>query len=249
MPAARAKPLFAFPSSNSFKTDLATLDLPMLPLASGRAALTLALRLRSVSHVYLPYYTCHCLLQSIKEAGCTHEFYYIDENFLPKLDKIKPNSILMLNNAYSLLSDASILEMAKTYGSIILDNTHAFYRMPQASLNIDAIYSCRKYLPTSDGGLLFSALLDTQKARALIDTLELDVSYSRYAYLLKRYELGANAAYQNFRANEDALDGVGLRLMSRLTRGLLSCFSFETDFKARNANFAFYMKNLENIIF
>lgn len=222
---------------------------PVLPLASARAAFTLALRLREVSHVYLPFYTCHCLLQSIHEAGCTHEFYHIDENFLPQFDgavelSLKPNSILMINNAYSLLSDTDIMAVARRYGAIILDNTHAFYRAPLSSLNIDTIYSCRKYLPTSDGGLLYSALLGKPRALALIGSLEADISYARYAYLLKRYELGANAAYADFRANEEALDRVGLKIMSRLTHGLLECFNYTADFRARTANFALLHERL-----
>ena len=55
-------------------------------LNTGRNALKYILKVKEYEKIYLPYYTCEVLLDSIKSLNIEHEFYFIDSNFEPLFD-------------------------------------------------------------------------------------------------------------------------------------------------------------------
>ena len=99
--------------------------------------------------------------------------------------------------------------LAKQYGKkLIVDNTQAFYAKPVE--DVDTFYTCRKFFGVPDGAYLY--------AEAKVDFhIEQDVSYDRLSFLLKRFDLGAEAGYADFREQSERLIAQPIKGMSNLT--------------------------------
>ena len=80
--------------------------------------------------------------------------------------------------------------------------------------------------------------------RLLQQVFEQDNSYDRMSHLLKRVDLGAEAGYQDFKKNDDALIGQDIKRMSKLTETLLLAVDYEKVKTVRKENYIFLDKEL-----
>ena len=198
-----------------------------IKLNSARYSIEYILRSRKYKKIYIPYYSDDSLLQPALNTNIQFEFYNINKEFEPIITKeILPDEVVLIINYFGLISDKLEL-MAKKYKNVIIDNTQAFFVKPLE--NIDTVYSPRKFLGVSDGGYLYSTCNYIK--------LKKDVSFDRYKYILKRTDLSASSAYEDFIANEKVLDSLSILEMSNLTKALLSSFDYELIKKKRETNF------------
>jgi len=207
---------------------------------SGSNALEYALHtLADVRCIWLPYFTCHILLKPLNNMGVAYKFYHINER-LELADHIQlgDGEYLLVTNYYGI-KDAYIERLTGIYGNrMIIDNAQAFYANPLE--NICTIYSPRKFLGIPDGGIACG--VDRNQA----DSMTTDTSsFRRFSHLIKRYDLGADAAYEDFKANDMALAESRMERMSCLTKSLLYSVNHEKVKRVRNTNFSQLDKELQ----
>lgn len=71
------------------------------------------------------------------------------------------------------------------------------------------------------------------------DCFEQDISFDRMSHLLKRVDIGAELAYDDFKNNDNALVSQPIKLMSKLTDKILSGIDYEYIKQIRLKNFIF----------
>ena len=198
-------------------------------LNTARNCFEYVLRTRHIKKVYIPYYTCEVMLEPVVKLGIDYKFYHIDESLEPAtLPDLKANEAFLYTNYFGL-KQSCVIRLKNVYGNrLIVDNAQAFYAKPLPG--IDTFYSPRKFFGVPDGAYLYSDMTLQQE-------LEQDNSFDRMSHLLKRVDLGAEAGYQDFKKNDNALVGKGVQRMSRLTDVLLSGIDYKKAKTTRRENF------------
>lgn len=205
-------------------------------LNTARNCFEYVLRSRGYRKVYIPYYTCEVMLEPIQKLGLDYEFYHINEQLVPKsLPMLSKNEAFLYTNYFGLKQNC-VKRLATEYCShLIVDNAQAFYAEPVAG--IDTFYSARKFFGLPDGAYLYTD-------KPLHQGFEQDCSFNRMSHLLKRVDLGAEAGYQDFRVNDDALIGQDIKTMSKLTEALLAGIDYESAKIVRRSNYLLLDKEL-----
>jgi hypothetical protein len=176
------------------------------------------------------------MLEPIKKLGMDFEFYQINQSLEPvSLPDLKENEAFLYTNYFGLKQSCA-KRLADVYGDqLIIDNAQAFYANPLPG--IDTFYSARKFFGLADGAYLYTD-------RLLQQEFEQDNSFDRMSHLLKRVDLGAEAGYQDFKKNDDALIGQDIKRMSKLTEALLLAIDYEKVKAVRKENYSFLDKEL-----
>jgi hypothetical protein len=211
-----------------------------LPLNTGRGAILILLRMLNAKKIYIPYYLCDSIKNYLQTNDFAYEFYHINRDFFPLFERdLKNDEYLLIVNIYGQLSSTDIANIKKKYNNIILDNTHAFFELPQP--NIHTVYSCRKFFGVPDGAYLhianFSHTLNTI-------SLAEDKSLNRFNHLLGRFEESASEHYSEFLNTESIFASLPPLKMSKLTSNLLNIIDYAHILKIRNNNFERYAKAL-----
>ena len=120
-------------------------------LNTARNCLRYIIQSFCIKEIYVPFYTCPVVWQSIKKENCKIKFYHIDKNFMPKENLPEEDYILYTN--YFGICSKNVKEITKKYKNAIIDNAQAFYMPPKG---IASFNSARKFLNTSDGAFLFT---------------------------------------------------------------------------------------------
>lgn len=186
---------------------------------------------RQYTKVYIPYYTCEVMLEPINKLRLDYEFYLINE-LLEPVDSpvLKADEAFLYTNYYGLKQQC-VERLASKYGKqLIVDNAQAFYSVPLPG--IDTFYSARKFFGVADGAYLYTD-------RKLEQEFQQDVSYERMSHLLKRADIGAEAGYKDFRANDDSLCNQNIKMMSKLTESILASIDYKGISQKRRQNYAF----------
>lgn len=200
-----------------------------LCLNSARSCFEYVLRARGYKKVYLPYYTCEIMVQPCQLLHVEYEFYHIDENLEPvELPVLKAGEAFLYTNYFGLKQQCAD-RLAQHYGShMIADNAQAFFAQPLP--DIDTFYSPRKFFGVPEGGCLYcKAPMDME--------LPQSVSYDRMSHLLKRVDVGAEAAYGDFKMNDEALGQQPIMRMSALTEKLLTSLDYDSIIEKRKKNY------------
>lgn len=194
-------------------------------LNSARNALRYIIRAYRIKTLNVPYFTCPVIWDSIKSENCNIAFYDIDENFMPLKDF--DNSEYILVNDYFGICGRNICELSSKYTNIIVDNAQSFFSKPYG---LASFYSPRKFFGLPDGGLLLCK-------KQLDEQFEQDVSYGRMTHLLKRYDLGATAGFEDFQKNDNSLKQEPIKYMSALTFALMGNINYAKASDRRKNNF------------
>jgi len=203
-------------------------------LNSGRSALKYILIAKKVTEIHLPYYSCESIITTVNNAGIKIEFYNIDSNFYPLIEKTSPSSYLLYINYFGVC-DQQVQDVAERFKNVIIDNTQAFFSLPLKGK--DTFYSPRKFFGVSDGGYLYTDTLIEQ-------TLNIDTSFDQMTHLLKRIDISANESYSLFQEHEEQLGHSGIRSMSRITRRILGSIDYKSAEEIRVRNFKYLHENL-----
>lgn len=200
-----------------------------IKINSGRNALKFILTVRAYKKVYLPYFTCDAVLNTIIKLGLKYEFYRIDENFYPicKNINIGDDDCLIYTNYFGLHDD-SVRSIVKRWNNVIIDNAQSFYSLPLEG--IDTFYSPRKFFGVPDGGYLYCD-------SALVINLELDQSFNRINHLVKRIDISVEDGYVDYLKNEKEINNLSIGKMSNFTERLLQSIHYENIAEKRRNNY------------
>lgn len=212
----------------------------LIKLSSGRNALLYLIQAKRIEKVYIPYYCCNAFIEPIKQMDISFEFYNIDEDFLPILNKRisdSDNEYLIYINYFGL-NKKKCIKLSNKYNNLIIDNTQAFFSNPIK--NVDTFYSPRKFFGVPDGGYLKTNIkLNKDFSRSY--------SYDKCEHLLKRADVNANSSYDLFKENELKLNLEPIKRMSKLTQKLLSNIKYEEVRTKRVKNFMYLNSAFSNI--
>jgi hypothetical protein len=207
-------------------------------LNSGRNCFEYILKSQKASKVFLPKYSCDALIEPLKKLDIPYAFYSINEG-LEVVGDIRPGEteyIVYVN--YFGIKDDYCEDILKTYNNqAIIDNSQAYFYQPQSNAPGHIFYSPRKFFGVPDGGCLYT---DSK----MDDQLEVSTSFDRFAHLIKRIDVGAEAGYEDYKNNESEFSDQPIQLMSRLTQSLLSNIDFNEVIEIRNQNFGFLHERL-----
>lgn len=120
---------------------------------NARNALRIFLRNSGVKEIWVPYEICSVLFKAIRDENIFIKFYHIDNNFKPIKD-FGVNDYVLYPNYFGICDDTANA-LALKYKNFIYDATQSFFAKP---LGIATIYSARKFLPVTDGGILITNL-------------------------------------------------------------------------------------------
>lgn len=199
---------------------------------SGRNALELILSaLGDIKQVWIPYFTCDVILEPLKKLDIPYSFYHLNEQLeLQSEIPLAEGEYLLYTNYYGI-KDSYLKTLDTRYGTkLIADNAQALYAKP-LSLG-SSLYSPRKFVGVADGGIAICQQIIDMSA------YETDVSYNRFSHLLKRIDLGAGAAYSNFKENSQLLRNQDIKNMSKLTKCILQTIDYNKVKELRKSNFS-----------
>lgn len=203
-----------------------------ISLNTARNSLEYILLSKKYHKVYLPYFTCEVLLEPLLKNKINYSFYSVDINFEPVFDysKIQTNEAFLYTNYFGL-KDEFIKKLKNLSSNLIIDNAQSFYSLPEKF--VDTFYSPRKFFGVSDGAYLYTDL-------KLDFPFEIDKSYERFSHLIKRLDLSAEEGYTDFSINDKSLENNPIRMMSNLTKAILSSIDYKYVAKVRQENFQLY---------
>lgn len=213
------------------------LDKNAVYLNASRYCLEYIVRARKFSSVWLPYYGCHTLADTLKKLEVVVNFYYLNENLLPIIPNNARHEPVVYINYYGLHTQ-HCLKVINTFPTVIIDNAQAYHTPPFA--NCDCIYSPRKFFGLPDGGILFPG--------SKIEHLHLkkDISYDRIEHLFKRVDCGAESAYQASLMSRHKIASTGMRTMSSITKAMLMQIDIDLSAKVRRENWNFLHQHLKD---
>ena len=194
----------------------------------GRTALLWLLEARKYRKLWLPFYLCSSVTESLGQTDISLEFYRIRRDLSPVLpDRLADGEALYLVNYYGTLTDEKILNFKRKYERIIVDHTHSFFQRPLP--HVDTLYSCRKFFGVSDGAYLATDAVLAPKER--------DISMGHMPHVLGRYETDAASWYQTMLDNAHRYESAPILRMSRLTENLMRVIDYPRVKEVREDNY------------
>lgn len=208
-------------------------------LNSGRNSLIYILKSKKIKKVYLPYYLCDSVSNKVIQEGYNVDYYNVDKEFNPIFNKnLGEDEYLYIVNFYGQINNEKLLEYNQKYKRIIVDNTHAFYQNP--ILDIDTIYSCRKFFGVPDGAYLYT---NTK----LNESLTIDDSKDRIKHLVGRLGGTASTFYKDFQKSDEEFETESLKKMSIFTQNILGAIDYNKVKESRNMNYNVLYESLKEI--
>lgn len=122
----------------------------VLKFNSARNSLRYIIRIFNIKEIYIPFYTCPVVWQSVRKENCKIKFYHIDEAFSPKIEFPKDAFILYTN--YFGVCAKNVRELSVKYPNLIVDNAHAFY---MGNYGIASFNSWKKFFDIQSGSCLY----------------------------------------------------------------------------------------------
>lgn len=204
-------------------------------LNCGRNALAYLLYSRKIKRIWLPYFLCDSVFNVCKKYMVEISYYHIDEQWMPQNINLGSSDWLYIVNYYGQVNRNKLLDLAKLYEKVIIDNAQAYFEEPLK--DVDTIYTCRKFFGVSDGGILFTNNI-------IEDILPTDESFKRINYVLGRFERTASEFYLEASQNNDFFDQEPVKKMSRLTENILHGIDYDYIKRKRTSNFLHLHGNL-----
>ena len=199
-----------------------------IKLNTGRNCLTYIILSRGIKKIYLPYYCCDVLLEPLVKLRTEFAFYHINRLLDPVFNiAIKQNEAFLFINYFGL-KQKKIPDLKNVFYNLIVDNAQSFFDKPYAGT--DTFYSARKFFGVPDGAYLYCE-------KNLQKSLPIDDSIDRTRHLMLRETISAEAGFDGYLKNEEALSKVPLRQMSLLTKTMLNKTDYQKYKAIREKNF------------
>ncbi len=210
-------------------------------LNSGRYAIAYALKQLKWDVIYLPFYICATVEETIRKELPLMQirYYHINQQFLPESVTLKEKEGILWVNYFGIQSDQVIQDMVQQYDfRILIDNTQSFFSAPQKG--VCQVYSCRKFFGVSDGAYAVGSQICQQPVPVSTSSLYM-------SHLLQSYEYGTNYSYTLNKENEERLGTCGIQAMSPLTSAMLNVVDYEYVRRKRMENMKVLHKILEPV--
>ncbi len=193
-------------------------------LNSARNCLRYLVRVLGITKIYIPYYICPVVWQSLRKENVKILFYHIDKNFFPTIC-FNENDYILYPNYFGICNKNSEY-LALKYKNLILDNSQAFYG---SKTGLASFLSPRKFFNVNDGGILFCKFNLEQN---FVPDKDRD-------YIINSFD--------DFCKNELSLNNQPIKLMSEKTKSYLKNLNFEKSFSERKRIFQRISNVLKNI--
>lgn len=202
----------------------------------ARSAIEFVLEKKHFEKVYLPYYLCESVREVVKKHPVTLSFYHIDEKFVPQVERIEEDAVILITNYYGIRNNNR--EYVEKYKNVIYDNTQSFFEKPIT--NAYNIYSCRKFFGVCDGAYLITELIQG------------DNYAERYrprnaSFILDALTYSTNEAYEESLRNEYQLAEDGIKKMSSITENILKGIDYSWVGQQRKKNYRLLHQAFEKI--
>lgn len=211
----------------------------LVSLNSGRNALEYITKVRDIEKIYIPYFLCSSIKDTLSHLCICFDYYDINQKFIPELKfKLGDNEYLYIVNYYGQLNNGLIKSFKKRYKNVIVDNTQAFFQKPIK--HIDTIYSCRKFFGISDGAYLsIDKYIDSK--------LDSHISANYITPLIGRMEKDATSYYADYKSVSSKFKNETLKSMSKFTKNILGALNYKEIRKKRHKNFTYLNNHLKDI--
>ena len=196
-------------------------------LNSGQAALRYIIRVKHITDIWAPYFTCPTVWKACIAEGADLHLYHIGEDFMPTIE-IDENAYVIYTNYFGVFGK-NMSAMRAKYKNLISDNTMSFF----SKCTNPAFYSARKFIAVPDGGYASGVSND------LCSELPYEESWSRGLHLLKRLDADSGFGYSDALKNEEYLASADVKQMSKLTHHILEHTNYDEIIHRRRENFAF----------
>lgn len=207
----------------------------------GRNALALAALSITPKKLYIPYYNCNVVAQTLENYKIPIEYYYLDEQMEPRIDRLENDEWIVYVNYYGIIPHERILSIAEKFKRIIFDNTQALFSDPILDGCCFNVYSPRKFVGVCDG-----AYLVWSGSHEIKEDFPQDISWERASFLFKSVELGTNAAYSDSMHSKVSFDD-GIKKMSVLTQRMLKSLNYDEIRSRRSRNFNVLKEEFQGI--
>lgn len=199
-----------------------------IALNCARQGLAYLIEAKKITSIAIPRYICNTVIDVCRNYKIDVSFYPIDNNFRPNINGIADNTWIYVVNYFGQISNEYILKIREKHSKLIIDNVQAYFQSP--IIDLDTIYSCRKFVGVPDGAFLYTNSKLERKIKQ-------DCSVDRMSHILGRYEKGASKYYHAYLENEDFINKSALMKMSELTTNLLHAVDYVFVKKCREENF------------
>lgn len=199
-----------------------------IALNSGRNCLRYLIREKKIKRIWLPNLLCCAISDTCKEEKVEILYYSVNQQLRPVWPQLSEDDWLYLINYYGQYTIEEIESFSQKHKNTIIDNAQAFYA--EAVEGLDTIYTCRKFFGVPDGGYLYTTC-EQEKG------LSQDESHERIGFLVGRFERSAHDFYGAYRENEEKIDVLPLKSMSKITHNLLRSIDYKNAAKIREENF------------
>ncbi len=208
-------------------------------LNTSRHALQFLLKNIICSKIYLPFYTCQVVIDSLVKLNIPFSFYHINLDLEPEFDYslVKDGEYFLYTNYFGLKDDF-ISHLWQKCTRLIIDNSQSFYSIPL--FNVPTFYTARKFFGVPDGAYLYADIPVEE-----YDKLPAGKSFDRLNFLVKRIDLSAEEGYPDFQLAETIINDLPIEKMSKLTCQMLNSINYESVAKKRCRNFSHLSKALD----
>jgi hypothetical protein len=210
-----------------------------LPLSTGRACLNLLLTLIKPKKVFVPFYTCNVMYETIVRKKIDLEYYAINENLeLEQLPILGEGEIFIYINYFGMKSKYTEKLSLKYKEKLIIDNSHHFFS--KGYIHSPSFNSARKHFGVPDGAYLYADIpKDISSKIPKNESISIKHSFLR---LMNKQE----ESYQAFLDYEKKLDDK-INYMSDFSQRVLGQHDFGHIKELRMNNFIRLHKGLKNL--
>ncbi len=189
--------------------------------------------------VYLPYFTCDVVLNSMYDISLPYERYHIDENFhIIDAPSLKENEYIIYTNYYGV-QDSYCKELATVYGNqLIVDNAQAWFAPHIAGTH--SVFSIRKFVGVPDGGIGISDRITDEQ---MTEYCQVE-AYNRCAALLARADEDVPTGYDQFQVLDHQWLSLDVQRISSLSKKILHTLDYKHILEKRRANYSILEKAL-----
>lgn len=200
----------------------------------GRHCLKATIDSLKPDKIYIPFYTCKSIKDIAKKYKVSVDYYFLNNDLIPNVLKFDNNSLLVVNNYFGLASNSSKFSKwlsTQNKSNIIVDNTHSFGISNQFPGN-NSFYSPRKFLPLTDGGILFD---ENNIIKNKFLPIKTDRSWNRTHWLFRSIdETTLNKSYLEYKTFRKNLQELEYLQMSKVTSFLLKIIDINSVIIQRN---------------
>ena len=199
-----------------------------------KAALPLIGKVLGREKILAPYYLCPNVIKELEKSFDNVEFYYLNENLLPRIDCPNGKTIYLVD--YFGIMDKAVYEYVvdNPETTFIIDNAHSFYNRPIMRSNVFNLYSCKKFFGVPDGGYLISD-------RKFDQVYDKSISSHISNYLIKNLEEGTNSCYQEKKKIDEYINN-NYSGISIFAEEILSRIDYDRIKEVRKKNFNIYQQ-------